>query len=74
MSNVVEKVIAKELFHYYENYSGLHLGQMGGQREKSAIDAVATLVHTVQEKWREKKLAAALFINVKEAFDNIPKK
>ncbi len=46
---------------------------MGGRRERSAIDAVATLVHVVQEKWEEKKLAAALFMDVKETFDHVSK-
>ena len=46
---------------------------MGGRRERSAIDAVATLVHTVQEKWEEKKLAAALFMDLKGAFDHVSK-
>ena len=46
---------------------------MGGRRERSAINAVATLVHAVQEKWEEKKLAAALFMDVKGAFDHVSK-
>ena len=46
---------------------------MEGQKKRLAIDAVATLVHTVQEKWEEKKLAAALFMNVKGAFDHVLK-
>ena len=73
IGKVVEKVVAKELSHYCEDYSKLHLGQMGGRRERSAIDAVATLVHVVQEKWKEKKLAAALFMDVKGAFDHVSK-
>lgn len=50
----VEKVVAKELSQYCENYSKLHPGQMGGQKERLAIDAVATLVHTVQENGKKK--------------------
>ena len=73
IGKVVEKVVAKELSHYCEDYSKLHPGQMGGRRERSAIDAVATLVHAVQEKWEEKKLAAALFMDVKGAFDHVSK-
>ncbi len=46
---------------------------MGGRRERSAIDTVATLVHVVREKWEEKKLAATLFMDVKEAFDHVSK-
>lgn len=44
---------------------------MGGQRERSTIDVVAMLVHTVQENWQEKKLAGVLFMNVKGAFDHV---
>lgn len=58
----------KELSHYCEVFSKLHAGQMGGRKERSAIDAVATVVHTIQGKWEEKKLAAALFIDVKGAY------
>ena len=73
VGKVVEKVVANELSLYCEMYSKLHSGQMGGRKERSAIDAVATLVHTVYEKWEEKKLAAALFMDVKGAFDHVSK-
>ena len=73
IGKVVEKVVARELSQYCEDYSKLHLGQMGGRKERSAIDAVTTLVHTVQKKWQEKKLAAALFMDVKGAFDHVSK-
>ncbi len=73
IGKVVEKVVAKELSQYCEDYSKLYPGQMGGRKERSAIDAVATLVHTVQEKWQEKKVAAALFMDVKGAFDHVSK-
>ena len=44
---------------------------MGARKKRSAIDAMAMLVHIVQEKWSEKKLAGALFIDIKGAFDHI---
>lgn len=73
IGKIVEKVVAKELSYYCEEYSKLHPRQMGGQKKRLAIDAVDTLVHIVQEKWEEKKLAFALFIDVKEAFDHFSK-
>ena len=73
MGKVVKKVVAQKLSRYCENYSKLHPGQMSGRKKRSAIDAVATLVHNVQETWEEKKLAAALFMDVKGAFDNVSK-
>ena len=46
---------------------------MRAQKKWSAIDVLAILVHTVQENWFKKKLARALFIDVKGAFDQVSK-
>ncbi len=73
IGKVVEKLVAQELSLYCEEHSKLHPGQMGGRKERSAIDAVATLVYNVQERWEEKKLAAALFIDIKGAFNHVSK-
>ena len=74
MDKVVEKVMAKKLSQYCKKYFKLHPGQIGGRKERSAIDIVATLVHTVQEKWKKKKLVAALFMDIKEAFDHVSRR
>ena len=50
MGKIIEKVVAKELSQYCEDYSKLHLRQMGGQKERLAIDAFAMLIHVIQEK------------------------
>ncbi len=44
---------------------------MGARNQRCAIDAVACLIHRVQESWAEKKLVAALFMDVKGAFDHV---
>ena len=44
---------------------------MGAWKERCAIDAVALLVQRVEKIWAEKKLAAALFMDVKGAFDHV---
>ena len=66
-------MVVKKPSHYCVDYSKLHPGQMGGQKERSAIDAITTLVYVVQESWEEKMLAAALFLDVKGAFDYVSK-
>ena len=71
MGKILEKVIAEQLSHFCEAHSKLHPSQMGGRKDRSAIDAVAKLVHIVQEKWSEKKIAGALFMDVKGAFDHV---
>lgn len=67
------KLVADQLSQYCESHSKLHPGQMGARKERSGIDAIATLVYTVQENREEKKLAAALFMDVKGAFDHVSK-
>ena len=42
-------------------------------REWSAINVMATLVHKVQKCWKEKKVAAALFMDVKGGFNHVLK-
>ncbi len=73
LGKVVEKVVAGLLLEYCENFSKLHQGQMGARKKRCAIDAVVSLVHKVESCWAEKKLAAALFMDVKGAFDHVSK-
>lgn len=73
MGKVLEKVIAEQLSQLSENLLKLHQGQMGARKERCAIDAVVSLVYDVEQRWAEKKLVAALFIDVKEAFDHVSK-
>ena len=44
---------------------------MGAQKERCAIDVVASLVYKVQQRWSKKELAVALFMDMKGAFDHI---
>lgn len=49
MGKIVEKVVAGQLSHYCKKLPKLHPEQMGDRKEWCAIDAVAALVHKVQE-------------------------
>ena len=73
LGKLVEKVIAELLSKYCEEFSKLHPEQMGARKQRCAIDVIASLVHNVQEFWAERKLAAALFMDIKEAFDHVSK-
>ena len=46
---------------------------MGNRKEKCAIDVVGSFVYEVKQRWAGKKLAAALFMDVKETFDHVSK-
>lgn len=71
MGKILKKLVAEELFLFCKAYSKLYLGQIGARKERLAIEVVVMLVHTVQEKWSEKKLVGALFMDVKGAFDYV---
>lgn len=44
---------------------------MGRQKERAAIDTIATLIYIMQEQWEEKKLSTALFMDVKAVFNHV---
>lgn len=46
---------------------------MGACKKQYTIIALAALVYKVQEYWKEKKVTAALFIDVKRALDYVLK-
>lgn len=70
---ILKKVIAEQLSEFCKAYSKLHPRQIRAGKKQSTIDVVAMLVYTMQKNWLKKKLAGALFINVKDGFDHILK-
>jgi hypothetical protein len=52
---------------------GLHDGQFGYRGRRSYIDAVAVLMNRTQQEWERKKIAGAVFMDVKSAFNNVNK-
>ncbi len=44
---------------------------MGARKFRSAIDAAVLLIHKVQKVWEGRKIARALFMDVKRAFDHV---
>jgi ribonuclease HI len=71
LGKVVEKIAAEAIADHCETTGGLHLGQMGNRKQRSAIDAVACLIQSTHEAWKRKQLMGALFIDVKGAFDHV---
>lgn len=73
IGKLVEKVIVEQLFQLSENYFKLYQGQIEARKERCAIDEIASLIYEVEQRWTKKKRAATLFIDVKRAFDHVPK-
>ncbi|EED11676.1 reverse transcriptase, putative [Talaromyces stipitatus ATCC 10500] len=71
LGKVIEKLAAELITNFAEAQDLFHDGQFGGRRQRSAIDAVACLVEEIHQAWANGKLAAALFMDIKGAFDHV---
>ena len=71
MGNILEKVVANKLSNICEERSLLHPGQMGARKNRSAVDTIILLIHEIQNRWKKGEKAAALFIDVKNAFNHV---
>ena len=71
LGKVVEKVAAEILSKRCERLELLHNGQFGSRKSRGAIDAIAKLIATVEHAWKHKKIAGALFLDVKGAYPNV---
>ena len=67
----MEKVAAEIIAKRCERLKLLHNGQFGSRRLRGAIDAVTKLIATVEQAWKNKKIAGALFLDIKGAFPNV---
>src|SRR5438046_5151147 len=71
LGKVAEKIIATRLSFFAESTDLLDSEQIGGRRQKSAIDAVLSLVHDIQLAKHEEKVTSVLFMDIKGAFDHV---
>jgi hypothetical protein len=69
---VMEKVVAEMLsIHCEGEGGGLHNGQYGCRKGRSTIDAVGMLLTHVQKAWAQHQVAAALCMDVEDAFCSV---
>jgi len=73
ISKLVERTAAHLIADHLERKRGLHDGQYGCRKRRSCVDAVAVLINRTQQAWQEKRVAGALFMDVKSAFNNVSK-
>jgi len=73
ISKLVERTAAHLIANHLERKRGLHDGQYGCRKRRSCVDAVAVLMNRTQQAWQEKRVAGALFMDVKSAFNNVSK-
>lgn len=73
LGKVVERAVATWIASYCESNDIFHRGQFGCRRGRGTSDAVAQLVAKVEGAWRQKRVALALLLDVKGAFDRVNK-
>lgn len=71
LGRVVKKLVAQQLAQFCKANRKLHKDQMGARNNRSALDAAAILVQKVQDIWKDRKIAGALLMDVKGAFDHV---
>jgi hypothetical protein len=71
LGRVLEKLMATCLSSMSESHNFLHPDQIRGRPQRSAIDAVMVLVYDVDMAKSRNLSSAALFLDVRGAFDNV---
>ena len=75
LGKTLEKILATRLGYLANTTSLLQDSQLGGKKQRSAIDAVLLLLNNIQSKNSRKKarqrIATTLFLDVKGAFDYV---
>jgi hypothetical protein len=70
---VVERAVATWIASYCETNEIFHRGQFGCRWGRGTSDALAQLVAKVENAWSQKRIALALLLDVKGAFDRVDK-
>lgn len=73
LGKVVERAVATWIASYCETNDIFHRGQFGCRRSRGTSDAVAQLVAKIENAWSQKRVALALLLDVKGAFDRVNK-
>jgi hypothetical protein len=74
LAKIMEKIIARKLAVMAEFKTLLHMYQIGGRRQKSAIDAVMVLIQKMQANWRIRKrdfITSVLALDIKNAYPTV---
>jgi len=73
ISKLLERRAAHLIADHLERKRGLYEGQFGCRKRRSCVDTVTILMNRTQKAWAGKKVAGALFMDVKSAFNNVDK-
>jgi hypothetical protein len=67
----LERIMADGISSQLEATGGLHWGQFGGRKQRSAVDAVPYVMNRTHNAWNKGHIAGLLLMDVKAAFDHV---
>jgi hypothetical protein len=67
----LERIIADGISAQLEANGGLHWGQFGGRKQRSAVGAVAYVMNRTHIAWNNGQIAGLLLMDVRGAFDYV---
>lgn len=73
LGKVFEKIITNRMTFWAETSNALSKNHMGGRKEFSVEDAGVILTTWIRNKWREGKIVAGLFLDVKSEYPSVHK-
>jgi hypothetical protein len=73
LGKLLEKLMASRLAHLAEAHNLLHEDQIGGGRQRSAIDAAMAFTHEIDRAKHHKEIVSVLLMDIRGAFDNVAK-
>jgi ribonuclease HI len=78
LGKVLEKILATRLSYLANTTNLLHSSQIGGRKQRSAIDAALLLLNEIQSqkearKYKSSTVTSTLFLDIKGAFDYVSK-
>lgn len=72
LSKLLEKLFANRLAYLANNFPHfLHSSQMGGRKQRSAIDATLLLQNFIERKWTKGQIVSTVLLDIQGAFDQL---
>jgi hypothetical protein len=73
LGKVFKSLLTKRITFWAKNFNIIAPGHFGGRANQCTDDANIFLTSWIQQKWREKKVVSALFLDVKSAYPSVIK-
>ena len=74
LGKISEKIIAERISYLAETTNKiLYFDQIGGRKQRSAIDAAISLLSDIELNKHRRRLISSLFLDIKKAFPSINK-